>query len=40
MPKYLIERDIPGAGQLTVEELQAISSEMPCRRRNSISEIG
>jgi len=25
MPKYLIERDIPGAGQLTTEELQAIS---------------
>ncbi len=25
MPKYLIERDIPGAGQLTAEELKAIS---------------
>ena len=25
MPKYLIERDIPGAGNLTSEELQAIS---------------
>lgn len=22
MPKYLIERDIPGAGQLTAEELK------------------
>jgi len=25
MPKYLIERQIPGAGQLTPEQLQAIS---------------
>lgn len=25
MPKYVIERDIPGAGQLTAVELQAIS---------------
>ena len=25
MPKYLIEREIPGAGDLTSEELQAIS---------------
>ena len=25
MPKYLIERDIPGAGQLSDQELQAIS---------------
>ncbi|MGC1871732.1 MAG: DUF4242 domain-containing protein [Acidobacteriaceae bacterium] len=25
MPKYVIERDIPGAGQLTAEQLQAIS---------------
>ena len=25
MPKYVIERDIPGAGQLTDQELQAIS---------------
>lgn len=25
MPKYVIERDIPGAGQLTATELQAIS---------------
>ena len=25
MPKYVIERDIPGAGQLSDQELQAIS---------------
>lgn len=25
MPKYLIEREIPGAGRLSAEELQAIS---------------
>jgi hypothetical protein len=25
MPKYIIERDIPGAGKLTAEELKAIS---------------
>ena len=25
MPKYLIERQIPGAGQLTPQQLQAIS---------------
>ena len=27
MPKYVIERTIPGAGKLTVEELQAISAK-------------
>ncbi|CAL1239634.1 DUF4242 domain-containing protein [Candidatus Methylocalor cossyra] len=27
MPKYLIERDIPGAGQLTAEELKGISQK-------------
>ncbi len=27
MPKYLIERDIPGAGQLSAKELQAISQK-------------
>ena len=27
MPKYLIERDIPGAGKLTPAELQAISQK-------------
>ena len=25
MPKYVIERDIPGAGKLSAEQLQAIS---------------
>lgn len=25
MPKYVIEREIPGAGQLTADELKAIS---------------
>src|SRR5258708_249574 len=27
MPKYLIERDLPGAGKLTSEELQSISQK-------------
>jgi len=27
MPKYVIERDIPGAGKLTAEQLQAISQK-------------
>lgn len=27
MPKYLIERDIPGAGQLTPAQLQGISQK-------------
>jgi len=27
MPKYIIERDIPGAGKLTPAELQAISQK-------------
>jgi hypothetical protein len=27
MPKYVIERDIPGAGKLTADELAAISSK-------------
>lgn len=27
MPKYLIEREIPGAGDLSLEELQAISQK-------------
>ncbi|MDX6694948.1 MAG: hypothetical protein QOF02_2551 [Blastocatellia bacterium] len=27
MPKYLIEREIPGAGSLSAEELQAISQK-------------
>lgn len=25
MPKYVIEREVPGAGQLTTEQIQAIS---------------
>ena len=27
MPKYIIERDIPGAGKLSADELQAISQK-------------
>lgn len=27
MPKYVIERDIPGAGKLTVEQLHGISQK-------------
>jgi hypothetical protein len=27
MPRYLIERELPGAGQLTDEEVQAISQK-------------
>lgn len=27
MPKYVIERELPGAGQLTAEELQGISQK-------------
>lgn len=27
MPKYLIERELPGAGELSPEELQAISKK-------------
>lgn len=27
MPKYVIEREIPGAGQLSPEELQAVSQK-------------
>ncbi|HYA26074.1 MAG TPA: DUF4242 domain-containing protein [Terriglobales bacterium] len=27
MPKYVIERDLPGAGQLTRQQLQAISQK-------------
>lgn len=30
MPKYIIERDIPGAGKLTAEELQQISQKSCC----------
>ena len=34
MPKYLIEREIPGAGQLTPEALQAISQKSCSILRN------
>ena len=27
MPKYVIERDIPGAGNMTAQELQAVSQK-------------
>lgn len=27
MPKYVIERDLPGAGQLSAQDLQAISQK-------------
>ena len=30
MPKYIIEREIPGAGQLTAAELQQISQKSCC----------
>jgi len=30
MPKYIIEREIPGAGQLTGNELQQISHKSCC----------
>ena len=30
MPKYIIEREIPGAGQLTANELQKISQKSCC----------
>ncbi len=30
MPKYIIEREIPGAGQLSSQELQQISAKSCC----------
>ncbi len=30
MPKYIIERNIPGAGQLTASDLQQISQKSCC----------
>jgi hypothetical protein len=30
MPKYVIEREIPGAGSFTAEQLQAISQKSCC----------
>jgi hypothetical protein len=35
MPKYVIERDIPGAGNLTAEQLQGISQKS-CGVLNSL----
>ncbi len=34
MPKYLIERDIPGAGNLSQAELQGISQKSCCILRD------
>jgi hypothetical protein len=34
MPKYIIERDIPGAGKLTAGDLQAISQKSCSVLRN------
>lgn len=34
MPKYVIEREIPNAGELTVQELQAISQKSCSILRN------
>ena len=37
MPKYVIERDIPGAGKLTSGDLKAISQKSCGVPRSSIS---
>ncbi|MCQ8129482.1 DUF4242 domain-containing protein [Methylomonas rivi] len=34
MPKYIIERDIPGAGKLTPTELQGIAQKSCCILRD------
>jgi len=39
MPKYIIEREIPGAGQLSPADLQAISGKSCCVLRNLGPEI-
>lgn len=39
MPKYIIERDIPGAGNLTAEELQQISQKSCCVLKEMGSQI-
>ena len=39
MPKYVIERDLPGAGELSKEQLQAISQKSCGVLRNLGSEI-
>ncbi len=36
MPKFVIERDIPGAGQLTPQDLKAISQKS-CGVLNSMA---
>lgn len=39
MPKYVIEREIPGAGKLTADELRAISQKSCAVLRNMGPEI-
>ncbi|WP_089832095.1 DUF4242 domain-containing protein [Chitinophaga filiformis] len=39
MPKYVIERDIPGAGQLTAEQLKGVSQSSCDVLRNMGPEI-
>jgi hypothetical protein len=39
MPKYVIEREIPGAGQLTPQQLQAVSQKSCSVLRNLGPEI-
>lgn len=34
MPKYIIEREIPGAGQLSPDDLQTISQKSCCVLQN------
>jgi hypothetical protein len=34
MPKYVIEREIPGAGNLTAEQLKSISQTLWCIKQN------
>ncbi len=36
MPKYVIEREMPGAGKLTADELQAVSQ----KSRGILNELG
>lgn len=36
MPKYVIEREIPGAGQMTAQELTAVSE----RSRDALRQLG
>jgi hypothetical protein len=39
MPKYIIEREIPGAGKLSPQDLQAISQKSCCILKNLGPEI-